>query len=379
MSKRHDVRWTGVMLLAFLLFAAAWPGLAQTQSAAVSPEIFHIDSWSVLAMDRSYLFLRDPGTGSSGLDVLAGVRSKDVLQFLVFEDTDPIDALGTLAEKGLLGNTDVEKAKELLAGQGFSASGKGGAPRDLTAKDLEVLENDPGTTTIGKDFIAEAVKLLSAQAKDGPVFTKSSDCSFLSGVLYFAEQSRQASEKGAGTAKSAKAAAAASGTVSSVLLTQFCASPAGVPPGAPPALPSPVPATVPKPPGPPSGPPVWTNDPCEKIDDQRTCVNGTWQTCICTCSPDRTGGGTWRQTPSSCTGPTPWPPGPCSPPGGYAWCAPGQVCICSPTGTFPAPAPPPPPTPAPTTPPSTGSGEVAAAFAVLTLLAAWIVRRRSRA
>lgn len=378
-------RWSLIPLL-LLLVSGAVPAV-WAQDEVLDPETIRIDTWQIAVMEGGRYFVhRDPGTGSgSGLDILFGSRGGDgLLRFRVFNGSDGLTAVELLAEEGLLADQEVEVLKALVeeAGKALSVAATGGWS-DLTEGQLEDLAADPGTTTIGAAYIAQAVESLSTGDDKAVVEVEADDCAIISGLYAFAaaaqggvvsESSAKSLRRGLRKASAGVSATpgtavpAATSSSASAQMALACQAvswrPGGVPPypaATPPAFPAPpppfpVPVT-------PTAPAVWANDPCTEAEENtvRTCVDGSWNICKCICSPSTGGGPTWRKT-GGCTAQTPAAPGgACSPAGGYGPCtAPGGVCICS--GTPPTWGPPPPP-------PATGSAEIAALFAMLTLIA----------
>lgn len=379
-------RW-GLIPLVLLLVSGVAPA-AWAQDEVLAPETIRIDTWQIVVMEGGrYFFQRDPGTGSgSGLDLLFGSRGDDeLLRFRVFDGSDGLTAVELLAEEGLLADKEVEVLKALVeeAGKALSVAATGGWS-DLTQGQLKDLEADPGTTTVGSVYIAQAVESLSTGDEKAVVEAEADDCTVVSGLYAFAaaaqggvvsESSAQSLARGLRNAavgvsatpgSAVPASTSSSGSAQLKLACQAVSwRPGGVPPypaATPPAFPVP-PPPFPIPVGP-TTPAVWTNDPCTEAEEgtHRTCVDGSWNICTCLCTFSGGGGATWRKT-GACTAQTPAAPGtPCSPAGGYGPCtAPGGVCICGggPPAVWGAPPPPPP----------TGSAEIAALFAMLTLIA----------
>lgn len=371
-------RW-GLGLLAVLLVSGVVPA-AWAQDEVLDPERLRIDTWQIVVMEGGrYFFQRDPGTGSgSGLDLLFGSRGEDgLLRFRVFGGSDGLTAVELLAEEGLLAEKEVEVLKALVeeAGKALSVATTGGWS-DLTEGQLKDLEADPGTTTIGSAYIAQAVKSLSTGDDKAVVEAKADDCTVISGLYAFAAAAEGGvvSESAAkslvrGLRKASAGVSVSSSSTASAQMQLACQAvswrPGGVPPypaATPPAFPVP-PPPFPIPVGP-TTPAVWANDPCTETEEgtYRTCVDGSWGICTCLCSFSGGGGPTWRKT-GACAAQTPAAPGtPCSPAGGYGPCtAPGGVCICGggPPAVWGAPP----------APPATGSAEIAALFAMLTLIA----------
>lgn len=388
-------RW-GLIPLVLLLVSGIAPA-AWAQDEVLDPETVRIDTWQIVVLEGGrYFFQRDPGTGSgSGLDLLFGSRGEDgLLRFRVFDGSDGLTAVELLAEEGLLADKEVEVLKTLVeeAGKALSVAATG-SWSDLTEGQLKNLEADPGTETVGADYIAQAVKSLSTGDEKAVVEAEANDCTVISGLYAFtaaaqggvvSESSAQSLVRGlrnaavSVSATSGSAAPASSSSAGSAQLKLACQAvswrPGGVPPypaATPPAFPVP-PPVFPIPVGP-TTPAVWTNDPCTPAEEgsYRTCVDGSWGICTCQCNFSGGGGPTWRKT-GTCAAQTPAAPAtPCSPAGGYGPCtAPGGVCICG--GGPPATWGPPP------APPATGSAEIAALFALLTMIAGLRIYRDRR-
>lgn len=379
-------RW-GLVPLVLLLVSGAAPA-AWAQEEVLDPETIRIDTWQIVVMEGGrYFFQRDPGTGSgSGLDLLFGSRGEDeLLRFRVFDGSDGLTAVEMLAEEGILADKEVEILKEVVtaAGKALSVATTGGWS-DLTEGQLKELEADPGTTTIDSGYIATAVKVLSTGDDNAVVEAEANDCTVISGLYAFAaaagggvasESSAQSPVRGlrnaaVGVSATPGSAVPSSSSSAASAQLQLACQPVSWRPGGVPPYPAATPPAFPVPPPPfpvpvtPTAPAVWTNDPCTPAEEGtvRTCVDGSWNICKCLCSFSGGGGPTWRKT-GGCTAQTPAAPGtPCSPAGGYGPCtASGGVCICG--------GGPPPVWGAPPAPPATGSAEIAALFAMLTLIA----------